>query len=111
MLAKVLEGVGARVTTVGSAVEALAELADATKEKGPDVLISDIGMPYQDGYDLIREVRRRGHYAGNLPALALTAFAHRDNAHEAMSAGFQNHVTKPVNLRNLTAAIASLTGW
>jgi signal transduction histidine kinase/ActR/RegA family two-component response regulator len=110
MLAKVLEGVGARVTTVGSVVEALAELADATKEKGPDVLISDIGMPDQDGYDLIREVRRRGGYPGNLPALALTAFAHSDNAREAISAGFQSHVSKPVNLRNLTAAIANLTG-
>jgi hypothetical protein len=110
MLAKVLEGVGARVTTVGSAAEALAALADATKEQGPDVLISDVGMPDQDGYDLIREVRRRGHYTGNLPALALTAFARGDNAREAMSAGFQSHIAKPVNLRNLTAAIASLTG-
>jgi signal transduction histidine kinase len=110
MLAKVLEGAGARVTTAGSAVEALAALADATKEKGPDVLISDVGMPDQDGYDLIREVRRRGHYAGNLPALALTAFAHSDNAREAISAGFQSHISKPVNLRNLTEAIASLIG-
>jgi CheY-like chemotaxis protein len=67
-------------------------------------------MPDQDGYDLIREVRRRGNYAGNLPALALTAFAHSDNAREAISAGFQSHVSKPVNLRNLTAAIASLIG-
>ena len=110
VLAKVLEGVGAHVTTAGSATEALAALAGATKEKGPDVLISDLGMPVQDGYDLIREVRRRGQYAGTIPAVALTAFAHSDDARDAQLAGFQTHIAKPVNIRDLTAAIAGLTG-
>ena len=62
MLTKVLEGVGARVTTAASAAEALVALAAATENNdGPDVLVSDVGMPGQDGYDLIREVRKRGH--------------------------------------------------
>ncbi len=67
-------------------------------------------MPNQDGYDLIREVGRRGKYAGTLPAIALTAFAHNDHVRKATLAGFQAHIAKPVNIRDLTAAIASLTG-
>jgi signal transduction histidine kinase/ActR/RegA family two-component response regulator len=111
MLVKVLEGVGARVTTAGSATEALAILGDATEnEKGPDVLVSDVGMPGQDGYDLIRQVRRRGHQIRNLPAVALTAFAHHDDARHAELAGFQIHIPKPANLHALTAAISRLAG-
>ncbi|MFL5242463.1 MAG: ATP-binding protein [Gemmataceae bacterium] len=111
MLLKVLESVGARVTTAGSAAEALAVLADATdKENRPDVLVSDVGMPDQNGYDLMREVRRRGHHAQKLPAVALTAFAHIDDAREAELAGFQVHIPKPVNLFDLTTVIARLTG-
>ncbi len=109
MLVKVLEGVGARVTTAGSAAEALTVLASATeKDKVPQVLVSDVGMPEQDGYDLIREVRRRGYNAGELPALALTAFAYDSDAREAESAGFQIHIPKPVNIYELTAAISLL---
>jgi CheY-like chemotaxis protein len=74
------------------------------------VLISDVGMPNQDGYDLIRELRRRGRYAGVIPAIALTAFAHADHVRAATSAGFQSHITKPVNVRDQMAAIASLAG-
>jgi signal transduction histidine kinase/ActR/RegA family two-component response regulator len=111
MLVKVLEGVGARVTTAASAADALMILGDATKkENDADVLVSDIGMPGQDGYDLIREVRRRGHHADALPAVALTAFAHTNDAREAALAGFQVHVPKPVNVGDLTAVIARLTG-
>lgn len=111
MLKKVLEGVGAGVTTAGSAADALASLAHATEEaKRPDVLVSDLGMPDQDGYDLIREVRRRGHHARDLPAVALTGFAHGDDAREAVLAGFQVHIPKPVDIHDLTAIIASLTG-
>jgi signal transduction histidine kinase/ActR/RegA family two-component response regulator len=110
MLSKVLEGVGARISTASSAVEALAILDNASKEKGPDVLLSDVGMPDQNGYDLIREVRRRGHYGGSLPAVALTAFAHGNDAREATSAGFEAHLAKPANLRDLTAALARITG-
>ncbi len=81
MLVKVLEGVGASVTAAGSFAEALEALGKATGGRGGvDILVSDLGMPYQDGYDLIREVRRRGHNARDLPAVALTAFAHKDDA-------------------------------
>ena len=111
MLMTVLERVGARVTTAASAADALAVLADhEAAHKGPRVLVSDIGMPDQDGYDLIREVRRRGHDAERLPAVALTAFAHYNDARAAALAGFQLHIPKPVNVRGLTAALASLTG-
>ena len=70
--------------------------------------MSDVGMPNQNGYDLIREVRRRGHQAEDLPAVALTAFAHTNDAQEAELAGFQIHIPKPVNIGDLTATIARL---
>jgi signal transduction histidine kinase/ActR/RegA family two-component response regulator len=111
MLVKVLEGAGASVMTAASAAEAVAMLGDATENKnGPDVLVSDIGMPGQNGYDLIREVRRRGHSAEALPAVALTAFAHANDAREAELAGFQVHIPKPVNVGEITAVIARLAG-
>ena len=111
MLVTVLEEVGARVTTAASAAEALLALAAANaNNNAPDILVSDVGMPEQDGYDLIREVRRRGHRADVLPAVALTAFAHADDAREAESAGFQLHITKPVDLYALTVLISRLTG-
>jgi CheY-like chemotaxis protein len=110
ILKRVLEGVGVRVATAASASEALAALANATQDEGPDILISDIGMPGQDGYDLIREVRRSGHNARELPAMALTAFAHDSAAQEAKLAGFQIHVAKPIDIRTLTEAIVGLTG-
>jgi signal transduction histidine kinase/ActR/RegA family two-component response regulator len=110
MLVKALEGVGARVTTAANAADALALLHDAAQTGiGPDVLVSDVGMSGQDGYDLIREVRRRGLHAEVLPAVALTAFAHTNDAREAALAGFQIHIPKPVNVGDLTAVIARLT--
>jgi len=106
LLIKVLEGVGAIVTAAASAREAIEALPEAL----PDVLVSDIGMPNEDGFDLIREVRRRGHHARDLPAVALTAFVGKDNQRQALLAGFQVHVPKPVDPRDLTAVIASLAG-
>jgi signal transduction histidine kinase/ActR/RegA family two-component response regulator len=106
MLLELLEGAGANVTVAGSAQEALKAL-----EAGRfDVLLSDLGMPDQDGYDLIREVRRRGHDAKMLQAIALTGFARHDDERDAISAGFQRHIPKPVNVHGLTAIIASLAG-
>ncbi len=67
-------------------------------------------MPGQDGYDLIREVRGRGYTFQKLPAIALTAFARPEDRRCALLAGFQTHLTKPVEARELTAAIASLVG-
>jgi signal transduction histidine kinase/ActR/RegA family two-component response regulator len=110
LLVKVLEGVGANVTAAASAAEALEAIAKKPTTGGVEVLVSDLGMPDQDGYDLIREVRRRGFHAKDLPAVALTAFVHKDDAREAVLAGFQVHIPKPVDPHDLTAVIASLAG-
>jgi CheY-like chemotaxis protein len=74
------------------------------------VLVSDVGLPDTDGFDLIREVRARGHGAKDLPAVALTAFARPDDRRRAMLAGFQVHLAKPVDPEELTAVVATLAG-
>jgi signal transduction histidine kinase/ActR/RegA family two-component response regulator len=106
LLAMVLRQCGANVTTCGSAAEALAELERHT----PDVLVSDIGMPGEDGYYLIRKVRAldpdRG---GRIPAVALTAYARAEDRMQALSAGYSMHVPKPVEPAELAVVIASLT--
>lgn len=73
------------------------------------MLVSDIGMPGEDGYALIREVRAREPERGGLiPALALTGYASADDERRAVEAGFQMHVPKPVKLSELIEAVASL---
>jgi len=106
VLGMVLKEVGAIVTAVSSAHEAMQVLAEAR----PDVLVSDLGMPDQDGFDLIRQVRAHGYDAKKLPAVALSAFVHRNDAQLALMAGFQIHVPKPVEPQQLTSVIASLAG-
>lgn len=73
----------------------------------PEILVSDIGMPEIDGYELIRRARARGYTA---PAVALTAFARSEDRAQALAAGFQNHLTKPLEPRELVAAVAKLVG-
>jgi PAS domain S-box-containing protein len=105
LLRKVLEQFGARVTTASSAAEALAEL----KQSWPDVMVSDIGMPGEDGYDLIRRVRALEQEDGKrLPAVALTAYVGEEDRRRALSAGYQEHLAKPVELARLSKLIASL---
>ena len=104
VLALVLERVGAVVATADGARAAI----DALPTAHPDVLISDLGMPEQDGLHLIRQLRSTGHSATDLPAIALTAFVQRDDARLALSAGFQVHLPKPVDPHELTSAIARL---
>jgi len=106
LLERMLEEVGAVVTAAASAAQALETLTKAR----PEVLVSDIGMPDEDGYDLIRQVRQRGHAARDLPAVALTAFVQRDDQRRALLAGFQVHLPKPVDPHDLTSTIASLAG-
>jgi CheY-like chemotaxis protein len=72
----------------------------------PDVLLSDIGLPGEDGYALIRAVRELGHTSATLPAIALTAYARREDQRLALQAGFQAHVAKPVEPAILVAAVA-----
>jgi PAS domain S-box-containing protein len=104
-LEQILEHCGAEVITVSSAAEAL----KALESWRPDVLLSDIGMPGEDGYGLIRRVRalptERG---GRTPAAALTAFARGEDRRRALNAGFQIHVSKPVEVNDLAAVVASL---
>ncbi|MGH7177518.1 MAG: hybrid sensor histidine kinase/response regulator [Tepidisphaeraceae bacterium] len=97
----------ANVTIAGSSEEALAAMG----RELPDVLISDIGMPAEDGYTLIQKVRMldaaRG---GKIPAVALTAFARSEDRRRSLHAGFQMHVSKPVEPAELIAVVASLGG-
>jgi CheY-like chemotaxis protein len=106
LLVKVLGAAGAIVTAVGSAGEALIAMAAGTTQ----MLVSDIAMPNQDGYELIRKVRGAGRTARELPAVALTAFAHKEDRLRALLAGFQVHVPKPIDTHDLTAVIATLAG-
>ena len=106
VLVMVLERVGAIVTTADSARAAIEALPKAR----PDVLVSDLGMPDQDGFDLIRQLRDDGHDARDLPAVALTAFVQKDDAHLALLAGFQVHLPKPVDPHELTSVIARARG-
>ncbi|MDR3632569.1 MAG: ATP-binding protein [Isosphaeraceae bacterium] len=106
LIRRVLAGCEADVFVAGSVPEALALL----ESHEPDVLVSDIGMPERDGYDLIREVRARGRDAKQVPAIALTAFARSEDRRRAMLAGFQVHVAKPVDPDELTAVVATLVG-
>jgi signal transduction histidine kinase len=101
LLVTVLAQQGASVIGVGSAVEAQEKLAASC----PDVLLSDIGLPAQDGYQLIRSVRER-YSPERLPAVALTAYARREDELMALEAGFQAHVAKPVKPAELVRVVA-----
>jgi signal transduction histidine kinase/ActR/RegA family two-component response regulator len=107
MLVAILEQSGAKVIAVSSAAEALVELARLRL----DVLVSDIGMPDQDGYELISRVRSLESQLGKqIPAVALTAYARTEDRIRALSAGFQIHVPKPVEPTELTTVVATLAG-
>jgi signal transduction histidine kinase len=107
LLTTILRGTGAVATGASSAVRALDLLAQVR----PDVIVSDIGMPLRDGYELIADVRSLPESeGGNTPAIALTAFASRDDRARAIAAGFDRYATKPVDLRELVATIAALAG-
>ena len=107
LLRAILENCRAQVLTAGSAAEGL----ELLKRQRPDVLISDIGMPGEDGYSFIRKVRAlSADEGGRTPALALTAYARTEDRTRALLAGFQNHCPKPVEPDELVAVLASLSG-
>jgi CheY-like chemotaxis protein len=107
LIRRLLEGCGAEVVTATSAAEAMTQM----DRRVPDVLLSDIGMPGEDGYDLIRRIRARPAAAGGtVPAAALTAFARSDDRTRALRAGYQTHIAKPVEAAELIAAVGSLAG-
>jgi len=104
-LAVMLAESGIEVTTAASAQEALRLLQSCQ----PKILVSDIGMPDEDGYSLIRQVRRLSPSEGGaVPAVALTAYSREEDRRKMISAGFQMHVAKPVEASELLQAIAIL---
>ncbi|MDQ3070361.1 MAG: response regulator [Acidobacteriota bacterium] len=107
LIKRVLEDCAAEVITAGTVDEAL-ELIEAER---PDVLVSDIGMPDADGFELLKRVRALGaDRGGRIPAIALTAFARSEDRTRALRAGFLVHVSKRVDPSELVATVASVTG-
>jgi len=105
LLRQGLEYCGATVSVAASAAEAV----EAVMAKTPDILISDIGMPGVDGYDLIRQIRRLpAASGGKVPAIALTAYTRTEDRLQALRAGYDMHVPKPVELAELVAVAASV---
>jgi PAS domain S-box-containing protein len=106
LVAAILEDCGSLVTTASSVHDAMRRLA----EDVPDVLLSDIGMPESDGYDLIRRVRalprERG---GDVPAAALTAYARPEDRRRMLNSGYSIHLPKPVEPEELIAVVATLS--
>jgi len=107
LLALSLQQCGAEVAAFGSVPEALASFDLAV----PDVLLSDIGVPGEDGYSLIRKVRaREPALGGNVPAAALTAYARAEDRLRALESGYQTHLAKPIDPAELIATVARLAG-
>jgi CheY-like chemotaxis protein len=104
-IGRVLSDSGADVRLLASPGDALEQLAQFR----PDVLVSDIGMPGIDGYELIRQVRAMpATLGGETPAIALTAFARNEDRARALAAGYQLHLGKPIDEEELVAAVASM---
>ena len=107
MLKFVLAESGAEVETAASTSEALSTL----ERWHPNAMISDLAMPDEDGYDLILKLRARGpEQGGDVPAAALSAYTTEEDRTRARAAGYQMHVSKPVDPEQLIAAVASLVG-
>jgi PAS domain S-box-containing protein len=105
LVSEVLEGAGARVSTAQSAEEALLRL----EAEVPDVIVADLGMPQLDGFHFIARVRRhRNPRVRDVPAAALTAYARPEDRMKALRAGFQIHLTKPIDPAELVTTVASL---
>jgi CheY-like chemotaxis protein len=107
MLNVILSQCGAEVKTAATSREAL----DVLNAWLPDVLVSDIGMPDEDGYSLIHQVRSlEPERGGGVPAVALTGYGGPEDRRRLLSAGYQVHITKPVEVMELTTTIALLSG-
>ncbi len=104
LVREILETAGARVFTATSAASALATL----EQQSPDVLVSDLGMPGMDGFELIERVRLLETRTKDIPAAALTAYARSEDRARALRSGFEMHLAKPIDPSELIAAIASL---
>ena len=105
VVGEILKSANAAVFGFGSADEALAGL----EETAPDLIVSDIAMPGGDGYEFLREVRRRERETGGrAPAIALTAYVRREDRSRALAEGFDRHVSKPIEPENFLAVVAEL---
>ena len=105
LTSRVLSDVGASVLEAGSAEAALGHLETSK----PTILISDIGMARTDGYELLRRLRELGHSAATLPAIALTAFSRMEDRTQALEAGFQEHLVKPLDPQMLISRVSALS--
>ncbi len=105
LIARILTDAGAHVSDAPNAEAAMAHI----KTTVPDVLVSDIGMAQLDGYQLLRNLRSAGFDAERLPAIALTAFSRTQDRADALAAGFQAHLAKPVKAEALVSAVANLS--
>jgi PAS domain S-box-containing protein len=104
LIVRILADSGAKVIEAATAEIAL----DIIGKRPPDILVSDIGMAQLDGYQLLRKLRASGFDASRLPAIALTAFSRTQDRADALAAGFQIHLAKPVRAQALIRAVASL---
>lgn len=104
LIRRLLTEAGAQVIEATDAASAL----DCIRDTGANFLISDIGMAGRDGYDLMRSLRAQGYGEQELPAIALTAFARPQDRAEALAAGFQDHLVKPLDAPTLIARVGSL---
>lgn len=104
LLRSLLGMYGIEVHVAASAAEAL----DGMEQFRPDVLVSDIGMPGEDGYGLIRRIREGEGRTASTPAVALTAYARREDRARALGAGFDMHMPKPVEPGELLIVLANL---
>jgi CheY-like chemotaxis protein len=114
VIATALQQFGAEVIPAASVRDALQHFSPGSSRTDgssvlPDLLVSDIGLPEEDGYTLIQKVRNLPPEAGgNIPAIALTAYARVEDYHRSLAAGYHRHLSKPVNLQQLVSAIAQL---
>jgi CheY-like chemotaxis protein len=104
LIAIALESEGASVMQAASVPAAM----NIVQSNRLDVLVSDIGMPGEDGYDLMRRLRADGSNARQLPAVAVTAFGAREDRLKALAVGFQEHLAKPFDARSLVDVVARL---
>src|SRR5262249_40904196 len=104
-LGTMLKQHGAQVSSAASAKDAFSLFC----EKLPDVVISDIGMPDEDGYELMQKIRALSEKAGGLtPAIALTGYATRKDRERSLASGYQLHIGKPIEQNELVLALSSL---
>ena len=104
----VMEQCGAMVMAVASGAEALAALGASSADRLPQVIVSDLGMPSEDGFQVIRRIRALGPQLSRIPAVAVTGYATSEDVQRALDAGFQVHISKPMDPNTFVAAVAEL---